>query len=117
MVRKIGRKTVINLTEKVIIRSEDKEKKYLARIDTGATRSSIHSKIVKDMKLGPVIKTKLVKSASGSRKRPVIKVRVELAKRKFNSQFTVADRSHMKYKILIGQNMLKKGFLIDPSKK
>jgi hypothetical protein len=29
----------------------------------------------------------------------------------------VADRSHLKYKILIGQNILKKGFIIDPQKK
>ncbi len=30
--------------------------------------------------------------------------------------FSIADRAHMKYKVLIGKNILKKGFLIDPSK-
>ena len=33
-------------------------------------------------------------------------------------EFTLADRSHMTYRILLGQNILKKGnFLIDPLKK
>ena len=33
------------------------------------------------------------------------------------AECTVADRSHMKYKMLIGQNVLKKGFIIDPEEK
>ena len=33
------------------------------------------------------------------------------------SEFTIADRTHMKYKILVGQNILKEGFLVDPMKK
>ena len=34
------------------------------------------------------------------------------------AEFTLADRAHMNYPLLIGQNILKKGnFLIDPNKK
>jgi len=113
----MAKKTTIGLTEKVTIIGPKKQKRLVARIDTGATIGSIDSSIVKELKLGPVIKTKLVKSASGLTKRPVIKTSIKIAKRQIKARFTVADRSHMKYKALIGQNILKKNFLIDCSKR
>ncbi len=70
-----------------------------------------------ELKLGPVIKSKLVKSAHGNKLRPVINVKVKLAGKKMNAEFTLADRSHMKYRCLIGQNILKEGFLIDPCRR
>ena len=36
--------------------------------------------------------------------------------KEIKTDFTLADRSNMKYSVLIGQNILKQGFLIDPSK-
>ncbi len=59
---------------------------------------------------------RLTKQVQGSQKRPIIKARLKLAGRRFNFRFTVADRSQMKYKVLIGQNILKKNFLIDPTR-
>ena len=72
-------------------------------------------KLATKLQLGPVIKSKIVKSASGNRLRPVIEGMVLLAEKKINSEFTLADRTHMKYAVLIGVNVLKKGFLVDPS--
>ena len=108
-------KMIIGLTEFVTICGES-EKKIKARIDTGATRSSMDINLAGELHLGPIIKRKKIKSAHGSRLRPVIEAEIDLEGKKIRTEFTLADRSHMKYKILIGQNALKKYFLIDPSR-
>ncbi|MBN2141880.1 ATP-dependent zinc protease, partial [Candidatus Woesearchaeota archaeon] len=40
--------------------------------------------------------------------------KIVLGGKEIESKFTLADRSHMKYPVLIGQNILRKNFLIDP---
>ena len=110
-------RTVLGLTETITVLGRIKHKaKLIARIDTGATKSSLDSSIAKELSLGPVVKTKLFRSAHGHSFRPMINVNVILAGKRLRGQFSIADRSHMKYRILIGQNILKKGFLIDPLK-
>lgn len=112
----LGGKTVIGLAEKVRIHHQKGSKSVIAKVDTGATKSSIDTNLAAELKLGPVIKSKLVKSAHGSKLRPIIEATIELAGKKIKSEFTLADRAHMQYRILIGQNILKDGFLIDPTK-
>ena len=114
--RVLDGKLVIGLAEKVDINYYSGRKKVIAKIDTGATKSSIDTNLAAELRLGPVIKSKLVKSAHGSKLRPIIEATIELAGRRIKSEFTLADRAHMKYRILIGQNILKDGFLIDPTK-
>ena len=109
-------KVVIGLTEKLSIYGNPRKKAVIAKIDTGATKSSIDTNLAEELKLGPVIKSKLVKSAHGSKLRPIIEATIELAGKIIKSEFTLADRAHMKFSILIGQNILKEGFLIDPEK-
>ena len=112
-------KVILGLIEHVTVYgSKDKEAKVLARIDTEATSSSIDYALAEELQLGPVISSKVVKSASGIKKRPTIKVKISLKGTRIEEEFTLADRSHMTYRILLGQNILKKGnFLIDPLKK
>jgi len=112
----LGGKIVIGLAEKVKIFFDSGQKNVIAKIDTGATKSSIDTNLAEELKLGPVIKSKLVKSAHGSKLRPIIEAKIELSGKRIKSEFTLADRAHMKYRILIGQNILKDGFLIDPTK-
>ncbi|MFH1506575.1 MAG: RimK/LysX family protein, partial [archaeon] len=113
---KMQDKIVIGLTEQVKINNKnDEEEELIARIDTGATKSSIDLNLASKLKLGPIIKSKMVKSAHGNRLRPIIEAEIEIKGKKINSEFTLADRSHMKYKILVGQNILSQGFMIDPS--
>ena len=115
---KYNGRIIVNLTEPIsLISKSGKLKKVMAKIDTGATRSSIDIKLATKLNLGPVIKSKIVKSASGNKLRPVIEGGVILAGQKIYSEFTLADRTHMKYAVLIGVNVLKQGFLVDPSKK
>jgi len=113
-----GIKTIIGLTERVIIKGDKKKKEVRARIDTGADICSMDKKMAEDLGLEPLEKMKKIKSAHGIKMRPVVKARVEIDKRKFKKvRFTLADRKHLTYKALIGKNILRKGFLIDPKKK
>jgi hypothetical protein len=111
-------KTVLGLTEKVTIFGNNNLKKEItARIDTGATKSSVDMDIAGQLELGPIKRTRLVKSASGKKRRAIISVKVKLDNKILEDEFTIAERKHMTYPVLIGQNILKKGnFLIDPNK-
>ena len=114
----MAKRTVLGLTEKITVIGKNKKKRRaMARIDTGATKSSIDKDLVASLKLGPIIDRTLVKSASGSETRPVLNAGIVIKGKKIKSKFTVANREHMTYKVLIGQNILKKHkFLIDPTK-
>lgn len=112
-------KSILGLSEPVTVQGTNGNTvKIIARIDTGATSSSIDSGLAKHLELGPVLHLKTVKSASGVKKREIMKVNILLKEINLEEEFTLADRSHMTYPMLIGQNILKKGnFLIDPLKK
>jgi hypothetical protein len=111
-------RVVIGLTEKVVVIGKNgRNRRVSARIDTGATKSSIDTELAAEMQLGPIVDYTLVKSASGSSQRPVLEAEIVMQGKKIRSKFTVAQREHMTYKVLIGQNILKRHkFLIDPTK-
>ncbi|MCF7866929.1 RimK/LysX family protein [Candidatus Woesearchaeota archaeon] len=111
-------KTVLGMAEFITVKGNDRRKQIIlpARIDTGATRSAIHTEFVKELKLGPVLKARKVKNANGTTVRPVIEVEIIIKNKTLKEEFTVADRSNMKYPILIGRNILKHEFLIDVTK-
>ncbi len=115
----MGKKITLGLVEKItLLGPEGKEEKVTARIDTGATSSSLDHQLGTRLGLGPILRTKLVKSASGTKHRPIVKARVKMDGLVLEEDFTLADRSHMTYPVLIGQNILTKGnFFIDPNKK
>ena len=107
---------ILGLVEPVKLLGK-KSKVVRARIDTGATKSSIDMSLSSQLDLGPTIRERLVKSASGNKVRPIIKATIELNGQEMTGEFSLADRRHLSYPVLIGQNILKKGkFMIDPLK-
>ena len=115
---KVNGKIIVGLTEKIhLVSNNGNDKDVVAKIDTGATRSSIDLNLASKLNLGPVIKSKMIKSAHGNKLRPIVEAEILLAGKKIKSEFTLADRTHMKYSVLIGVNVLKQGFLVDPAKK
>ena len=109
-------KIILGLIEKItLFGSEGRKKEILAKIDTGADNSSIDNQLAAELALGPIVKTKSIVSSHGRSLRPVVGATLDLAGKKVTENFTLYNRSHMKYQILIGNNILKKGFLIDPS--
>jgi hypothetical protein len=85
-----------------------------ARIDTGATTSSIDAALSKRLQLGPPVDERTVISAQGKHVRPVVEAEVTLKGRTLKAQFTVVDREHMTYPVLIGRNILNEHYIIDP---
>ncbi|MBW3019367.1 RimK/LysX family protein [Candidatus Woesearchaeota archaeon] len=110
-------KSVLGLTTSCVLFGKKKKKEVVARVDTGATKSSIDERLALEIGVGPELKKTLVKSAHGTRQRPVIVVDLMVGGQMKRSEFTLADRAHLKYPVLIGQNVLKSGFMIDPSRK
>jgi hypothetical protein len=111
------KKSRVGFLEKVTVYGPEGKKTVTARIDTGAAKCSLDKKLAKKLGIKNVIKHKVIKSAHGTLKRGVVIARVKLAGNTFRANFTLANREHMKYDVLIGRNVLKKGFLIDPAKK
>ena len=108
-------KATVGLTAPLTIINGEKRSTLIARVDTGATKSSIDQDAAHELRLGPALHNHVVKSAHGVRQRPIIAIDVEVGGKKlYKVEFSVIDRSHMRYKALIGQNILKKGFMIDP---
>tara|TARA_Y100000310_G_C20498798_1_gene722883 strand:- start:382 stop:735 length:354 start_codon:yes stop_codon:yes gene_type:complete len=109
-------RTILGLTGQVILKSNDGEdKQFVARIDSGATSSSIDISLAKLLNFKPTKKHRIVKSASGIKRRPIVNANVKIKGKEMLAEFTLADRGHMTYQILIGQNILKEGkFMIDP---
>lgn len=121
-------KTIIG-SEEVISFPEVGINSINARIDTGATTSSIGVKKIEE-KNGHICCTmpnhqqicfddytkKVIKSSFGHiEERYVIRLLVNVHGRKVRTNFTLADRSKMKFPVLIGRNLLKGKFIVDVS--
>ena len=109
-------KNVLGLIEPVIVIGQNKSLTLKARIDTGAQRCSIDVNAAR--KLGyNIVSEKLIRSAHGKERRAVAYFRIMIMGKLFKASFTIANRLHMKYKLLIGRNLLKySNFIIDPNK-
>lgn len=89
--------------------------KKLAKIDTGALRTSISHDILKKIKIEKFIEKRIVRSSLGEEIRPIVPVTFYLKGVKIETEVFVADRTQMKYEMIIGRRDLK-NFIIDPSK-
>lgn len=86
-----------------------------AKIDTGAYRTSIDESVISQLQI-PLLDQKVdMKSASGLQSRPTAKIQYTLGGKKIKTVVTVADRSHMNFKMIIGRRDMQ-GFLVDPYK-
>ena len=114
----MDKRVMLGLVEKVVLIGDNgSSKELVGRIDTGATVSSIDLDLANKMNLKRIDKFKIVKSASGIEKRPLVIAKIKVGGQMIEEKFNLADRSHMTYQVLIGQNILKKGdFLVDPKK-
>ena len=132
----IGRTDVIDMPELGLHEVD-------AKIDTGAYTSSIHCSRIRlkkdtdgtEMITFTIPGSKLhekgvhhfkvrqfeernIRSSNGQiQKRYVIKTQIILFGRKIRAEFSLADRSSMKYPILLGRKLLQGRFIVDVSKK
>ena len=110
-----------------------------AKIDTGAYTSSLHCHHIHVFKKNnkryvrfnlldpsheiyneklfelPVYKSKKIKSSNGlSEKRIIVKTTIQIANKNLQAELSLTDRSKMRYPVLIGRKLIRKGhFLVD----
>jgi len=110
-----GRK-VIGINEPIeIIDGQGNKYPTIAKIDTGAYRTCFCSNLAEQLGLKNIIRHKKVRSALGVQERPIIEFSFILDKRLVTTEAFMADRSEMKYDIIVGRKDLKR-FLVDPAK-
>ncbi|MEK7571581.1 MAG: sugar-transfer associated ATP-grasp domain-containing protein [Patescibacteria group bacterium] len=90
-----------------------KETNVLAKLDSGAYRTSIDRKLAEELHL-PIREEKVyVQSASGRAHRNTVRLTFKLANRTIKTIASVVDRSHLKFPIIVGRIDLQ-GFLVQP---
>jgi len=113
-----------------------------AKVDTGAYTSSLHCHHITSYQESgkdyvkfnlfdpshetyndklfkwPVFRKKTIKSSNGSREaRFVIKTKVRIFDKIFTAEFSLTDRSEMRYPVLLGRKLINNRFLVDVSQK
>ncbi|NYD40044.1 RimK/LysX family protein [Nocardioides panaciterrulae] len=112
-----------------------------AKIDTGARSSAIHAFDLVELERdgapwvrysvhpwqgsgedattveSPILDRRLVRSSSGhSDERYVVRMDVSLAGRRVTTEMTLSRRDQMGFRMLIGREALRQGFVVDPSR-
>ncbi len=105
----LGRKTVGSSEVVTIIGLNGVEKEVEAKIDTGADSSSIDTELAKELGLldpDNFLYETHFESALGKRTRKVVGIHFVMAGRKIKSRVSIADRTKVRYKMLIGKRDL-----------
>jgi hypothetical protein len=103
--------------------------RLLARIDTGATVTSLDARQLKidgneaEFRLPeeyggallrlPIAGWRHVRSSKGREERPVVEIGLCVASKKLRVRANLNDRSMVKYPIILGRNALKDHFIVD----
>src|SRR5512136_1743874 len=103
--------------------------KLPARIDTGAAKSSldaqglrVHEETVEfrlPRKYGrlllrlPIIEWRHVRTPEGLERRPVVELEICLGFHRIRTPVNLADRSMVKYPLILGRTFLKENFVVD----
>jgi len=109
----------IGVKENVLIFDSDgNPHNYVAKIDTGAYRSSIDNDLAEEYGLlkNNILHRKIIKSALGKEERHIIPLKFILGGEQISTEVTIAARGHLKHELLIGRRDLTP-FLIDPTQK
>jgi len=114
-------KKVLGVIEEVELLppKESKEKspiKILAKVDTGAWRSAIAYELAQKLGIEETGEKQWVRSSLGEEIRMIVPLSFILKGERIDTHVFLADRSKMRYKMIIGRRDLK-NFIIDPSKR
>ena len=107
------------MIEEVTLRGPSGEIQVRAKIDTGATRTSIDTDLAKKIGLGPVERRVRTRSASAERpeERDVVRATLVIDSRVFETHVAVTEHKDMRYHMFVGRAVLKKSnFLVSPRK-
>ncbi len=110
---KCDERLILQAVEPVIIFGET-QAEVKARVDTGATYSSLDSELARRLKLDrlPLREVK-IKNAHGVSVRQIVRLKFKLKGQLRSAEFTLIPRQDLPYPVLLGRTSLQ-GFLVDP---
>ncbi len=99
---------LIGYIEEVVVIGTSGSKQTNAKSDTGATRTSIDTKLAAEIGAGPIKSMTRVKSGShkGGKARPVVDLVIGIGGNQHTVTASVEDRGHMEYPLLLGRDIL-----------
>jgi hypothetical protein len=109
----------IGVVEEVIVVGPKGRVAILARIDTGAARTTLDTDLVARAGLGPVMDRVRIRASAADEPqvREVVPAKIIIAGREFDVAVAVTDRKDMRYHMIVGMDILRdSGFLVDPSR-
>ncbi len=97
----------------VVLIGERGREEVTAKVDTGASRSSVDTDLAARVGLGPVGGTVKVRAASSAQAevRPLVEARIQLVGKEFMLPVSLADRADMNYPVILGMDILSDGEL------
>lgn len=108
--RGLGRKTVGGIEEVEVIGLNGKREKIHAKVDTGADGSSIDRVLAEELGLleaDNILYYDYFRNALGRKKREIVGVSFIMVGRKIKTQISIADRSRLRTKMIVGRRDLK----------
>jgi len=106
--------------------------KVPARVDTGAATTSLDARNIRvkgsmvsftlpprfggSTITAPIVDWKYVRTSKSREKRPVVEMELCIASIKLRARVNLNDRSHMRYPMIIGRNVITGNFLVDTSR-
>ncbi len=103
-----GEKRVIGYTEEVLVSGTSGTERILAKSDTGASRTSIDTRLAAQIGAGPIKSMTKVKSGSvkTGKSRPIVDIVVGIGGDRHTVAASLEDRGHMDYQMLLGRDIL-----------
>ena len=101
-------RSTIGYTEEVLVSGTSGTERVLAKSDTGASRTSVDTRLAADIGAGPIKSMTTVRSGSTKtgKSRPVVDVVVGIGGDRHTVAASLEDRSHMEYPLLLGRDIL-----------
>ncbi|WP_435153119.1 ATP-grasp domain-containing protein [Haladaptatus sp. DFWS20] len=98
----------VGYTERVLVNGLLGIESAVAKADTGAKRTSIGIDLAAKVGAGPIKSSTTVRSGSrrSNKKRPLVDVDIVLGDNWHRTTASVVDRSHMRYQLIIGRDVL-----------
>jgi hypothetical protein len=99
---------MIGYIEEVVVIGTSGSKQINGKSDTGATRSSIATRLAAEIGAGPIKSMTRVRSGSSKtgKARPVVDLVIGIGGNQHTVTASVEDRGHMDYPLLLGRDIL-----------
>jgi RimK family alpha-L-glutamate ligase len=99
---------VVGYTEEVVVSGTSGSERVVGKSDTGASRTSIDTRLAARIGAGPIKSMTKVKSGSvrSGKSRPVVDIVLGVGGDQHTVAASLVDRSHMDYPLLLGRDVL-----------